>query len=183
MIHQHTNGAKNMRRQPLTVYRTARRGTDSSPAITKSQDVCASRQRNAFPSESEALDSWHESTFPYGLVVPSQFFTLPQRSHMFWRGEQRLLFAVLQDAVASWFRYREVPTIRGRHRFDEVATWFASPDKGWLYAFERICEALDLAPDCIRLGLQRWHSMTSIPQTLSNAVRRRATSRLPHCPA
>jgi len=169
MIHQHSNRAKN-----------ARRGAGSSTAIATSRDIRASRQRNAFPSENESPDSWHGSTLAYGFVVPSQFFTPPQRSHMFWRGEQRLLFAVLQDAVASWFRYREVSTIRGRHRFDEVATWFESPDKGWLYAFERICEALDLAPDYIRLGLQRWHSTTSIPQTLSNAVRRRTTSRLSH---
>lgn len=180
MIHQHANRAKNTRRQPLTGYRTARRGMDSFPATTKSQDVRTSRQRNAFPSERESLDSWHESTLAYGLVVPSQFFTSPRRSHMFWRGEQRLLFAVLQEAMACWFRYRDVSTRRGRRLFGEVATWFASPDKGWLYAFERICEALDLDPDYIRLGLQRWHSTTSIPRTLSNGVRRRATFRLPH---
>lgn len=180
MMHQHTNGAKNARRQPLTVHRIARRGIGSSTAITKSRGVRASRQRNAFPFESELLHSWHGSTLAYGFVVPSQFFTPPQQSHLFWRGEQRLLFAVLQEAVACWFRYRDVSTIRGRRLFGEVTTWFASPDKGWLYAFERICEMLDLDPDYIRLGLQRWHDTASIPQTLSNGVRRRIASKLPH---
>jgi hypothetical protein len=180
MIHQHTNRTKNARRQPLAVHRTARRGAGSSITITKSRDIRASRQRNAFSSESESRDAWHGSTPAYGFVVPSQFFTPPQRSHMFWKGEQRLLFAVLQDAVACWFRYRDVPTLRGRRLFGETATWFDSPDKGWIYAFERICEMLDLDPDYIRLGLQRWHSTTSIPQTLSNGVRRRATSRQSH---
>lgn len=180
MIHRHASGTKNTRRQPLTAHRTARRDAGLSPTITKSRDVRASRQRNAFPFESESLHSWRGSTLAYGFVVPSQFFTSPQRSHMFWKGEHRLLFAVLQEAMACWFRYRDVSTSRGRRLFGEVATWFASPDKGWLYAFERICEALDLDPDYIRLGLQRWHSTTSIPHTLSNGVRRRATSRLPH---
>jgi hypothetical protein len=180
MTHQRINGAKNARRKPLTVQRIAQRGTDPSPAITKSRDVRASRRRSAFPSESEPLDSWHGSTFSYGSIVPSQFFTLPRQSHMFWKGEQRLLFAVLQEAVASWFRYRAVSTIRGRRRFDEVATWFESPDKSWLYAFERICEMLDLDPNYIRLGLQRWYSTTAIPQTLPNGVRRKASSRLSH---
>jgi hypothetical protein len=148
--------------------------------ITKNHDVRTPRQWSAFSSESESLDSWHGSTFTYGLIVPSQFFTPPHQSHSFWKGEQRLLFAVLQDAMGSWFRYRDVSTIRGRHRFEEVAAWFASTDKGWLYAFERICEMLELDPDYIRLGLQRWHRTTSVPQTLPNGVRRRIASRLPH---
>lgn len=180
MIHQHSNRAKNARRHLSTVHRTARRGAGSSTAITTSRDIHASRQRNAFPSENESPDSWHRSALAYGFVVPSQFFTPPQRSHLFWRGEQRLLFAVLQDAVGCWFHYRDVSTPRGRRLFGEVATWFESPDKGWLYAFERICEMLDLDPDYIRLGLQRWHGTASIPQTLSNGVRRRTASRLPH---
>lgn len=179
MIHQHLNGAKNARRPLSTVHRTVRRGADSSTTIATNRDIRTSRQRNAFPSENESLDSWHRSTLAYGFVAPSQFFTPPQRSHMMWRGEQRLLLAVLQEALACWVRYRDVPTIRGRRLFSEVATWFESPDKGWLYAFEHICEFLDFDPDYVRLGLRRWKSTASIPQTLSNGVRRRATSRLP----
>lgn len=99
---------------------------------------------------------------------------------MFWRGEQRLLFAVLQDAVACWFRYRDVPTRRGRRLFDETVAWFESPDKGWLYAFERICEILDLDSEYIRRGLQQWQGTASAPLTLSSGVRRRIVSEQPH---
>ena len=179
MNHQHSNSAKNARRPLSTVHKTARRGAAASLAIATTRDMRTSRQRNAFPSEHESLDSWHGSTLTYGFVAPSQFFTPPQQSHMFWRGEQRLLLAVLQEALGCWFRYRDASTIRGRRLFSEVATWFASRDKSWLYAFEHICEFLDFEPDSIRRGLRRWKSAAVILQTVPNGVRRKATSRLP----
>jgi hypothetical protein len=180
MIRQLTNSTKSARRQSPTVHRTARRGAASPITVTTSRDTRAPRQWNAFPSARESRDAQQGSPSAYGFLVPSQFFTPPQRSHAFWTGEQRLLFAVLQDAVACWFRYRDVSTRRGRRLFGETARWFASSERGWIYDFERVCEMLDLDPDYIRHGLQRWHRTTSVPQTLSYGVRRRATSRQSH---
>jgi hypothetical protein len=37
----------------------------------------------------------------------------------------------------------------------EILAWFASPDRTWLFSFERICEALELDPDYLRRGLWR----------------------------
>ena len=183
MTPQQANLAHKGRQPQCTAHENLRRGSSSSQTMIKNQDVHASRRWKTSLSESEPLDSLPRSIFVCGFLVPSQFFVPARRSHMFWRGEQRLLFAVLQDAVACWFRYRDAPTFRGRRLFGETVAWFESPDKGWLYAFERICEILDLDPDYIRRGLRDWHRTVSVPPTLSSGVRRRTVSKQPHWPA
>lgn len=97
----------------------------------------------------------HDDGF-FDVLLPTQFFTPLRGSHAFWRGEQRLLFAVLQDAVACWFRCRAGRSPRERRIFAETYDWFWSQERGWLFAFERICELLDFNPDYIRRGLLRW---------------------------
>jgi hypothetical protein len=112
------------------------------------------------------------------VVLPSQFFTPSRGSHAFWHGEQRLLFAVLQDAVACWFRYCEERSLRERRIFAETYNWFWSEEKGWLFAFERICELLDLDPGYIRRGLLRWRAKLTRRETFAAGVRRTPSSQL-----
>jgi len=81
-----------------------------------------------------------------------------QRSAVRWSSEYRLLLAVLQDAVSNWFRYCRACTARERRMFQEIYAWFWDKDCTWLYAFESICEHLDLDPDAIRRGLLRWQA-------------------------
>lgn len=76
------------------------------------------------------------------------------------------MLGVLQDALASWFRYRRTPSRRGRRLFRETRDWFWSHDRSWLFTFESICEHLDLDPDYIR-------------GRLSTATPRRASQRRP----
>jgi hypothetical protein len=183
MTHRQTSKTKNVRRLPLTVTRITRRDAKLSAAMTERRNVRVSRQRRTSPSKNESVDFLPRSLFTCGSLMPSQFFLPAQQSLMCWRGEQRLLFAVLQDAVACWFRYRDATTPRGRRLFGETVAWFESPDTNWLYAFERICELLALDPDYIRRGLRGWRSGVSIPSTLPGGVRRRIDSRRPFWPA
>ncbi|MGE0823322.1 MAG: hypothetical protein AB7G75_25380 [Candidatus Binatia bacterium] len=97
--------------------------------------------------------AYEDDEYGSAVLLPSQFFTPPRDSHAFWRGEQRLLFAVLQDAVVCWFRCCEGRTRRERRIFAETCAWFYSEERSWLFAFARICELLDLDPDYIRSGL------------------------------
>ena len=85
-----------------------------------------------------------------GLTLPSQFFLSARESHDYWTGSRRLMLSVLQDALASWFRYRRDSSKRGQRLFRETQDWFWSSDQSWLYAFESICEHLELDPDFIR---------------------------------
>jgi hypothetical protein len=89
------------------------------------------------------------------VVTPEQFFTPAERSRIAWTPERRLLLAVLEDAVAMFFRYRNDPSTRGKRLFRETQAWFASTDQTSLGAFEFICDHLNLDADYIRLGLRR----------------------------
>lgn len=102
------------------------------------------------------LNQWRTS-FSKSAILPLQFFTEPGRTGEFASGAQRLMFAVLQDAVACWFRWRDGDTIRKRRLFQETHDWFWAQNSSGLYTFENICDVLKLNPGYIRRGLMRWH--------------------------
>lgn len=118
----------------------------------------------------------YEETFqrtpagPYAENVQSSFIEQAvsggQRTALLWSSEYRLLLAVLQDAVACWFRYCRAQSRRERRMFQEIYDWFWDKNRDWLYAFESICEYLDLDPDAIRRGLVRWQA-TPLQQPMS----------------
>jgi hypothetical protein len=179
MRRQQAPSANNARRLPLSERRATRRDAGSTAARRTPPGVHAVRGCHASSAERAAPEALPRHLFTCGSLVPAQFFLPAQRSLVYWKGEQRLLFAVLQDAVACWFRYRDATTPRGRRLFGETVAWFESPATNWLYAFERICEILALDPDYIRRGLRGWRSGVSIPSTLPGGVRRRIDSRRP----
>lgn len=83
--------------------------------------------------------------------------------------ERRLMIALLRDSIRSVVKYREARDSRGRRLFAEESGWILSDDMNWIYAFARVCEALDLDPEMVRrsLGL------------LSGAVSRRSPREIP----
>ena len=90
------------------------------------------------------------------LCLPEQFFPAGQQAPARWTGEQRLMFAVLQDAVACWFRYRQAQTDYGREVFREIRDCFWDPDQEWVFGFESICLHLGLNAAYCRRKLMRW---------------------------
>ncbi|MGE0681158.1 MAG: hypothetical protein AB7P69_09715 [Candidatus Binatia bacterium] len=87
------------------------------------------------------------------MTLPEQFFRAANQSFAVWTGERRLLFAVLEEAVASFFRYRNATTRRGQRLFNETVEWFWDRDQKWLYSFETVCQHLGLDAEYIRGGL------------------------------
>ena len=80
--------------------------------------------------------------------VPEQLLDAPQRTP-----EQRLMAAVLEDALrelsrpaGEWFGARA-------RRRAEIEAWFASDDVAWPFSFVNVCEALDLDVTGFRLRL------------------------------
>ena len=72
-------------------------------------------------------------------LLPEQLLDAPQRTP-----EQRLMAAVLEDAMreltrpeGGWFGARA-------RRRAELEAWFASDDVAWPFSFVNVCEALDL---------------------------------------
>lgn len=101
------------------------------------------------------------------LLLPEQFFVSARESAAVWTGERRLLYAVLQDAVHAFLKYRDSHSVRGQRLFRETQAWFWSENCDWLYAFGSICLYLQLDPDHIRRGLQRWlRPVGSLPHSV-----------------
>jgi hypothetical protein len=71
-------------------------------------------------------------------------------------GEQRLLLAVLEDAVHTLQRYADASDSHGRRLFLDALAWFRSDETGSPFAFVTVCEALGLDAGYLRLGLRRW---------------------------
>ena len=139
-------------------------------------DIATSRRRlrgvasALAPSASDALHS--------DALIPEQFFTPAHHSAAHWSGARRLLLAALQDAVACWFRSCGARSLRGRRLFQETHAWFWAQDRHWLFAFERICEHLELDPDYIRRELTCWQ--TSRPSRQPACIRMEPVPRFRH---
>src|SRR5262245_57386103 len=71
-------------------------------------------------------------------------------------GEERLMLAVLENAVEYFQKYVLARNSRGKQLFQEAEGWFLDKDGEALYSFEDICETLGLHPDHIRKGLMVW---------------------------
>ena len=59
-------------------------------------------------------------------------------------GEGRLMLAVLEDAIASFWRYYRARAGRGRRRFHRERAWFATDDVSEPFAFATVCDTLGL---------------------------------------
>lgn len=148
-------------RQPLA-RRLSAKSEAREPALSEVER--SKREREPFqpPVSSvphdETVTPGHSlnSDLPSDVLLPEQFFTPARRSAALWSSERRLLLAVLQDALACWFHHRHARNVRGRRVFRETQDWFWAKDRDWLYAFECICEHLELDPDYLRRGLVRW---------------------------
>ena len=76
-----------------------------------------------------------------------------------WRKtpEQKLMLAVLDDAVSCFQKYFAARDKIETRLFREAEEWILLQGKSnWAYSFDMICEALDLNPRYIREGLLHW---------------------------
>jgi hypothetical protein len=84
------------------------------------------------------------------IVLPSQHFG-PQRKQA---PEQRLMIAVLHDALECVTKYRFATNTRSRRLFREAKQWFLANNAEWPYSFEGICGVLDLDANAVRQRLR-----------------------------
>jgi hypothetical protein len=81
-------------------------------------------------------------------LVPEQLRGPRQRTP-----EERLMAAVLEDALRELTRPGgEWRGARSR-RHAEVQLWFGSDDVAWPFSFVNVCEVLDLDPDEVRSSI------------------------------
>jgi hypothetical protein len=93
--------------------------------------------------------------FEPDILLPNQYFAAFRRGRAV-EGERRLMLAVLEDAVDSYRKHAAACDPREQACFLEAKEWFSSDDRSWLFAFENICDVLEMNADYLRSGLDRW---------------------------
>jgi hypothetical protein len=102
------------------------------------------QQRNR---TAEASDSVTASD----LILPSQFFELVGKSR--FTCEQRLMLAVLADAINILNDWRISASVRKRRLFADAARWVMTHGSHVPFSFDNVCEALEISPDALRRRL------------------------------
>ena len=93
--------------------------------------------------------------FEPDILLPNQYFAAFRRGRAV-EGERRLMLAVLEDAVDSYRKYALARDPREQACFLEAREWIVSTDRSWLFAFENICDVLEMNADYLRSGLDKW---------------------------
>ena len=82
------------------------------------------------------------------------------------RGEERLMLAVLKDAVDCIERYCYGQRTSSRSDYEAALAWVYTHNGVWPFSFENICLELDLNPDRLRSSLE---SLSPRPFTKTRA--------------
>jgi hypothetical protein len=98
-------------------------------------------------------------------VLPIQFFS--QRGASRWTGEQRLMAAILEDAITVYSKSSAPKGSKARQILRETERWLRSKDRTWTFSFLRVCEMLSLDPAAIRRTLHERRDRQSAAQVAS----------------
>jgi hypothetical protein len=71
-------------------------------------------------------------------------------------GEEALILAVLEDAIACFQKYVLAQNEKEMNIFQEAEEWILKKNSDWFLSFENVCEILQLDPDYLRQGLMSW---------------------------
>lgn len=88
-------------------------------------------------------------------MTPEQFSGM-LRSFTWRNGEHRLIAAVLQDAIETFHKCAFSEKEAKKDQFSEVFRWVTDDQNHTLFAFNTICDVLDLDSDYLREGLLLW---------------------------
>ena len=101
-------------------------------------------------------------------ILPIQFFS--QRGACPWTGEQRLMAAILEDAVAVYSKSSAPKGSKARQTLRETERWLRSKDRTWTFSFLRVCEMLSLDPVAIRRALRERRDRQSAPAAVPETI-------------
>ncbi len=93
--------------------------------------------------------------FEPDALLPAQFYAAFRHGSAV-RGEKHLMLAVLEDALDCFQKYAFARETHARQLFSEAYDWIHSDDREWPFSFANICETLEINPQYLRRGLERW---------------------------
>ena len=95
--------------------------------------------------------------FEPDILAPIQYSNTNQRRDHFYP-EEKLLFAVLTDAIECFQKYISAKSRSGCTLFKNAETWILKGENSGPFSFEHICEALQISASYLRNGLIRWRA-------------------------
>jgi len=86
------------------------------------------------------------------ILLPVQYNELTRRRSGL-AGEQKLLFAVLEDAVECYLKHMKAKSRSRRLLFCEVDIWMSAKDGVGLFSYQTLCESLGIDAKALRTAL------------------------------
>ena len=101
------------------------------------------------------LDIRPTSELASSFVLDSQDSLVTRLERLSYKsGEERLMLAILKDAVDCIERYRYGRKVGSRPEYQAALAWVHTNDHTWLFSFENICVGLDLNSERLRSALE-----------------------------
>ncbi len=94
--------------------------------------------------------AWDSPATP-DIILPSQYFELIGTQSL--SSEQRLMLAVLVDAVNIIHSCRGNGSVRKRGLYNEAHEWLFTRGSGRTFSFENVCDGLGIEPELLRRRL------------------------------
>jgi len=86
------------------------------------------------------------------IILPAQYFAALGSVGL--SSEQRLMLAVLVDAINVLQGWQRVGSARKRRAFAEAAQWVNTTGTHYPFSFDSVCDALEIDPEVLRSRLR-----------------------------
>jgi len=116
------------------------------------------------------------------VILPSQYFGTVGSSGL--SSEQRLMLAVLADAINVLQAWRRAGSGRKRRAFAEAAQWVNTSGTNYPFSFDSVCDALEIDSEMLRSRLRALTiGLANTPRVSMGRLRLKELSRAHHMSA
>jgi len=114
--------------------------------------------------EAHAISESTDAFSQMDVILPTQYFSALGSVGL--SSEQRLMLAVLVDAINMLQGWQRVGSARKRRAFAEAAQWITTPGTNYPFSLDSVCDAVEIDADALRSRLR------GLTIGLSHTVRR-----------
>ena len=102
--------------------------------------------------EAQAISETVDTLSQIDIILPTQYFGALGSVGL--SSEQRLMLAVLVDAINVLQGWQRVASPRKRRAFAEAAQWVNTSGTNYPFSFDSVCDALEIESDVLRSRLR-----------------------------
>ncbi len=110
------------------------------------------------------------SYFEPDILTSFQYAKVIRRRDHFG-SEEKLMFAVLTDAIECFQKYVGARNHHCRSLYHDAESWILSQESRAPFSFEHICEVLKISPSYLRVGLLRWRAENEAAKSAHRRIR------------